>query len=125
MPQTTRWLALDETVVGEVRMRHALSPRLEIEGGHVGYFIHPDHRGRGYGTLILRLALEQLRTFGVGDVLVTCDDDNLRRRRVIERNGGVFDRHTVSPRTGKAVATFWIRKPLPSVPTPPRRSPGS
>ena len=80
-----------------------------MEGGHVGYFVDRDVRGRGYGTLILKLALIELRKVGVGDVLVTCDADNDRSRRVIERNGGVFRRNTVSPRSGKTVATFWVR----------------
>ena len=106
--QTTRWLIQDGVVVGEARLRHELSPALEVEGGHIGYFIHADHRGRGFGTLILKLALIELKGFGVDRVLVTCDADNVRSRRVIERNGGVFRRETISPRSGKPVTTFWI-----------------
>ena len=113
VPMTTRWLAdlsagAPGRVVGETRIRHALSPALEIEGGHVGYFVHPDHRGRGLGNAILALALRELAGLGVTRVLVTCNADNERSRRVIERNGGVFDRYTVSPKSGKQVMRFWI-----------------
>ena len=121
VPMSTRWLigapqgdaaAKSELtagrLVGEVRIRHALSPALEIEGGHVGYFIHPDLRGRGYGNVILALAVRELADLRVERVLVTCNADNLRSRRVIERNGGVFDRYTVSPKSGKQVMGFWI-----------------
>ena len=105
---STRWLVQNGRVVGQANLRHALSPPLEIEGGHVGYFVHPHHRGVGLGTAILRLALAELREMGVGRVLVTCNADNARSRRVIERNGGVFDRPTVSPKSGKDVMRFWI-----------------
>ena len=106
--QSTRWLVQAGRVVGEARLRHALSPPLEIEGGHVGYFVHPHHRGVGLGTAILRLSLVELRGMGIARVLVTCNADNARSRRVIERNGGVFDRLTVSPKSGKDVMRFWI-----------------
>ncbi len=115
VPMSTRWLvennAGDKRVVGEARIRHALSPSLEIEGGHVGYFIHPDHRGRGLGSAVLALSLCELAGIGVGRALVTCNADNLLSRRVIERNGGVFDRHTISPKSGKQVMRFWILNP--------------
>ena len=108
VPMSTRWLVRAGRVVGQANLRHALSPPLEIEGGHVGYFVHPHHRGVGLGTAVLRLALVELRAIGVGRVLVTCNADNARSRRVIERNGGVFDRLTVSPKSGKEVMRFWI-----------------
>lgn len=118
VPMSTRWL-IDTSpedaggaagrVVGEARVRHALSPSLKIEGGHVGYFIHPHFRGRGYGNAILALVLGELASLGIGRVLVTCNADNARSRRVIQRNGGVFDRYTVSPRSGKQVMRFWIQ----------------
>ena len=114
VPMSTRWLIDDNQgttgrVVGEARIRHALSPPLEIEGGHVGYFIHPELRGRGYGNAILALALGELARMGVERVLVTCNADNLRSRRVIERNGGAFDRYTTSPKSGKQVMRYWIQ----------------
>jgi predicted acetyltransferase len=124
VPMSTRWLldsagGVDGRIVGETRIRHGLSPALEIEGGHVGYFIHPDHRGRGLGNAILTLALRELAGLGVTKVLVTCNADNERSRRVIERNGGVFDRYTTSPKSGKQVMRFWIenkaRQPLDTI----------
>lgn len=113
VPMSTRWL-IDSSadaagrVAGEARLRHALSPSLEIEGGHVGYFIGREHRGRGFGNAILALALRELASLGIDRVLITCNADNTRSRRVIERNGGVFDRYTISPKSGKQVMRFWI-----------------
>ena len=109
VPQSTRWLLdADGVLVGEARIRHGLNDDLEVEGGHVGYFVGRHHRGLGHGRAILHLALIELRALGVSRVLVTCNADNHRSRRVIEANGGVFRRTTVSPRSGKDVATFWI-----------------
>lgn len=116
VPTRTRWLLdTNGTLVGEARIRDQLNDQLRLEGGHVGYFVHPDHRGHGYGYLILSLALRELTSLGVSHVLVTCNADNTRSRRVIERNGGRFDRYTTSPRTGKPVATFWIDNGRPAV----------
>ena len=109
VPTRTRWLRdAAGRVVGETRIRWQLTPALEIEGGHIGYFVHPHHRRRGYGTAILNLALAELRGLNVARVLVTCNADNVGSRRVIERSGGVLDRHTVSPKSGKSVMRFWI-----------------
>ncbi len=105
----TRWL-LDAAgkLVGETRIRHALNADLEVEGGHIGYFIHTHHRGKGYGNAILALGLIELRRLGIDRVLVTCNADNDGSQCIIKRNGGVFRRFTTSPRSGKQVMTFWI-----------------
>ena len=112
VPTHTRWLLNDEdALVGEARLRWRLTDALRVEGGNVGYFVHPDHRRRGHGTTLLRLALAELAASGLARALVTCNADNHPSRRVIEANGGALFRHTTSPRTGLRVATFWIASP--------------
>ena len=108
VPQSTRWLVLDQEVVGEVRVRHWLSPMLELEGGHVGYFVHPRHRRRSHGHTLLRGGLAELRRRRVSAVLVTCDEANTASRRIIEAAGGVFEGHSRSPRRGVPVRRYWI-----------------
>ena len=46
------WLVDGYEVVGVVRIR----PQGDEYSGHIGYDISPCHRGRGYGTVILKLA---------------------------------------------------------------------
>jgi predicted acetyltransferase len=82
---------VDGVVVGRVSVRHALTPFLLREGGHVGYAVGQAHRRRGYATEILRQSVQRLAAVGVGRVLVTCDEGNVGSARTIEANGGVLE----------------------------------
>ncbi len=88
--QTTYWLFAADRPVGVSRLRHSLTDKLRVEGGHIGYCIRPAERGRGYGREILRLTLSVAFGKGIAEVLVTCNEDNTASRRVIEGNGGVL-----------------------------------
>ena len=86
------WLTDRDEFVGQASIRPELSTSYLITyGGHIGYSIRPSKRNRGYGTKILALALEKASDLGLGKALVTCDSDNLASRKIIERNGGVFE----------------------------------
>ena len=113
VPMNTFWLVRDEaTILGEVRLRHHLTPALEVEGGHIGYMIRPSERRKGYGTLQLKLALEKVRLLGLPRVMVTCDADNTGSYRIIEKNGGVMIGKAVSPYSGKPILHYWIELTL-------------
>jgi predicted acetyltransferase len=103
------WLVQDgKTVLGELRLRHRLTPELAVEGGHIGYCICPSARRQGYGTVQLRLGLQKARGLGLARVLVTCDDDNIASWKIIEHNGGVLGGRAISPESGKPVRQYWI-----------------
>ena len=80
---------------------------LEKRGGHIGYGIRPEFRGRGYATKILADSLELLRAMGVGKVLVTCDDSNLASAKVIEKCGGVLE-NIIETEDGERVRRYWL-----------------
>ena len=58
--------------------------------GHIGYDISPDYRNRGYGTRILKLALEKAKEIGLKEAVVTCLTTNLPSKKIIERQKGEF-----------------------------------
>jgi predicted acetyltransferase len=86
---TTLWLVDGEEYLGRVSIRHGLTDRLRVEGGHIGYEIRPTRRGQGLGTRILRLALPVAHGLGIDPALITCAADNTASRRVIQACGGV------------------------------------
>jgi predicted acetyltransferase len=59
-------------------------------GGHVGYAVRPQFRGKGNATEILRQSLKICSDLGLKKVLVTCNDQNLYSAKTIENCGGVL-----------------------------------
>lgn len=91
VPYSEYWLIDDAAYLGRVSIRHQLNERLARIGGHIGYVIRPTARRRGYGTLILRLALPIAKSVGIARVLLTCDETNIASRKIIEANGGAYE----------------------------------
>lgn len=84
VPYSTFWLIDNDEVVGVARVRHR-----EIEcAGHIGYDISPEYRNKGYGTTILKLALEIAAKMGIGNAIVNCSINNIPSRKIIEKNNG-------------------------------------
>lgn len=110
VPQTVYWMIAgdDRRAVGVVRVRHHLNERLLQSGGHIGYYVHPAHRGRRYATVALRLALDHLRERGEPRALLTAHPDNALSIRAILANGGVPDGQGAAPDTGVTVNRYWI-----------------
>ena len=108
VPHSEFWLVDGTDYIGRTSVRHRLNDRLLKYHGHIGYDIRPSQRRKGYGTRILALALEKAKELGIERVLVTCNADNIGSRRVIEKNGGVFESEVVEPESGLAKLRFWI-----------------
>ncbi|SDP23140.1 Acetyltransferase (GNAT) domain-containing protein [Klenkia soli] len=101
------WVGTD--LVGRTSVRHELDERLLRVGGHIGYGVLPDRRGRGYAAEMLRQGLVVARSEGVIAVLVDCDEGNAASARTIERWGGVLDTVVENPDGGPAKRRYWIR----------------
>jgi predicted acetyltransferase len=109
VPQTYYWMIGDAGgVVGMVRVRHYLNDRLLQSGGHIGYYVRPSERGKGYARRALRLALDQLRQRGATRALVTVAPTNLASIAVATANGGVLDGQGRNPDTGELLNRYWI-----------------
>ena len=109
VPCTHFWLVGgDVRIIGTSRLRHWLASLLETEGGHIGYAVCPSERDEGYGTRLLALTLQKALGRGLSRVLITCDEDSVASRRVIERSGGEIASRGVSGRTGKPIPRYWV-----------------
>jgi predicted acetyltransferase len=106
VPATAYWLVDGKEFIGHVSIRHELNAALERQGGHIGYAIRPSKQQRGYGTLLLELALPKAKEVGINRALVTCNKSNVASRKIIEKNGGTLsDEIDVN---GKEVLRFWV-----------------
>ena len=109
VPQTTFWmLDADGATIGMVRLRHYLSDKLLLHGGHIGYYIRREQRGKGYAKEALRLALIALRKLGERRALLTVNPGNAPSISVIERNGGRLENIVTDPKTGVVHRRYWI-----------------
>ena len=96
------WIVDGEAFVGYLALRHALTPWLLEEGGHIGFSVRPARRREGHARRALALALVEAKDLGLDRVLLTCDEDNDASRLTIEGAGGVYE----DSRNGKR--RYWI-----------------
>lgn len=98
----------DGKIVGRVSIRHELNNFLKEYGGHVGYGIVPSERRKGYATEILRQSIELCRGLEIESIMISCDFDNDGSKKVIERNGGIFEKVTDLDHVEVQKLIFWI-----------------
>jgi predicted acetyltransferase len=103
VPTTEYWYVDGPVYYGGITIRHQLTPELRREGGHIGYLVVPGYRRRGHATAMLAGACVICRQQGMTELLLTCDQDNIGSRRVIEANDGVLADVT------EGTCRYWIR----------------
>ena len=105
------WLVDDEKdyFIGEISIRHRLNEVLERYGGHIGYGVRFSEWDKGYGTLMLELALIEAKKIGLSKILITCNDNNIGSARVMEKNGFVLSDKIENNFDGKSFVTrrYW------------------
>ena len=105
------WLVDDEKefFIGEISIRHKLTDELLKYGGHIGYGIRYSEWNKGYGTFMLKLALEQAKIMGISKVLITCNDDNFSSAKIMEKNHMELQDKTENIIDGQKVITrrYW------------------
>lgn len=107
--QKSFWFLNDaNTLVGNSRLRLSLNEYFLNIGGHIGFDVSPEHRRKGYATEILRQTLMEAAKHDIDRVLVTCNEENILSRKVIEKNGGLLENVVIEESTGKNILRFWI-----------------
>lgn len=89
------FLAFDSSetkLVGISDVRLGTNDFIKTFAGQIGYSVRPSQRGKGYASEILRLTLEQIASYGLEKILITCNAPNIASAKVIEKNGGVLEK---------------------------------
>ncbi|MBL0141194.1 MAG: GNAT family N-acetyltransferase [Betaproteobacteria bacterium] len=108
VPHSTFWLVRGAEVVGVSNLRHRLTGKLLVEGGHIGYGIRPTARGQGLAAAILQLTLTRAAQRGIRRVLLTCAKENVASSAVIAGNGGRLESEAFVESRGEVVQRWWI-----------------
>lgn len=107
-PQITYGVFDDDCLVGVFSLRLELVGCLINHGGNIGYFIRPSKRNMGYGTKVLRCAMDEALKYGLDRVLVTCRVDNVGSSKIIINNGGILENIYYDEEKGEKIYRYWI-----------------
>lgn len=91
VPATELWFVDNNEFIGRVSIRHSLTEHLLKIGGHIGYYIRISKRRKGYGKIMLKMALQKAKKLGLKKALVTCDITNSASAKIIESNNGILE----------------------------------
>ena len=108
LPYEDFWLMEQNTWIGLLTLRPQINEQFLHSGGHIGYVVRPSKRRGGYGTALLRLGLDKARERGLRAVLLTCDEDNIGSRKIIETNGGQLENAVVVAGQAARKLRYWI-----------------
>ncbi len=101
------FLMENDRILWAIQIRHSIDhPRLIEVGWHIGYGIRPSERRKWYASEMLRLCMLEAEKLWLEKVLITCLDDNIASAKVIENNGGVFERYAY--RDEVKYRRYWI-----------------
>ncbi len=73
--------------MGVIRLRVGSTRHIEMYAGHVGYAVHPPHRGHRYASRSVRLLVPLAARLGLDPLWITCDPENHASRRSLEVAG--------------------------------------
>lgn len=109
VPSITFFLYDEEKDIflGACSIRKYLNESLLNGAGHIGDGIRPSQRKKGYGSLIVKLALEESKKMGIEKVMMSCNADNIASKKTIVKNGGKFD-CLIEEDNDEILERYWI-----------------
>ena len=107
----TLYLAINDNnkIVGAIGIRWKQVPVLMAFGGLIGYSVRPSQRGKGYASEMLKLALDKFKNTNIENILISCKDFNIASKKVIEKNGGIFENTYSNDDDGYTYLRYWIK----------------
>jgi predicted acetyltransferase len=105
---------LDGVIIGRCSVRHDLNDFLREFGGHFGYGVAPQFRGRGFGSQLFQAGREHLKSLGRDRAFMTYGSDNQASLKMSEDAGGIFKTSPLiqairAPRLGFGCRFEWHR----------------
>ena len=89
---TNRYILYDDNKpIGEVGIRTTKNEFWVNSGSQIYYKIRASERGKGYGNIILTLALKEAKKLGFEKIRVNCNNDNIASKKIILKHNGVID----------------------------------
>lgn len=79
----------DNKIVGMCNIRLVINKIYEEYGGNVGYSIRPSERNKGYNKINLYLILKKCNEFGLKDIILDADVNNIASWKTMEALGGI------------------------------------
>jgi predicted acetyltransferase len=73
-------------VVWWIEVRHELTEELRINWWHIGYWIKPSERKKGYASKALQIMLRICENIEINKVLLCCKKENIWSAKVIKKN---------------------------------------
>ena len=77
----------NEMIIGTASFCKSRWEKYEGYGEIVSIYFLPDYIGKGYGNLLLKKCIEELKTLGFMKLLLWVLEDNINARRFYEKNG--------------------------------------
>lgn len=98
----------DNKVIGFFQAHNIPDESMERYTGHVGYSVRPSERKKGYATKLLAKAKDFLSTFGLTEIVVSCEEDNEASRKTILANGGEYLETVLFPKDNVRLERYKI-----------------
>lgn len=92
VPQTIYILYIDNKPIGVSKIRPLMNDNTLEWGGNIGYNIVEEHRGKGYGNIILKESLFICKNIGLKKVLLTIKKANESSMKVAFKNGAILEK---------------------------------
>lgn len=84
-----------------------------LNSGAIGYGVRPCDRLKGYGNVILTLLIEKCIGLGLPEVCISCWEDNIGSKKIIENHEAILESRFFDNSRGKYGLKYWIKTEAP------------